>query len=611
MKLTACKTTTTTIYYIQKSYRTDSGKSSTKTVERLGTMEELEARFGKENTLEAAKAYVKSLTLKEKEEVREVSVKLSPAVRLPMDEQNCFNGGYLFLQKVYHELGIDRICDKIQEKHSFMYNLNEIMKGLIYTRIMYPGSKRSSLEDAKRFIEQPQYDLHQVYRSLSVMAEEMDFIQARLYKNSLALGERRTRVVYYDCTNYFFETEMEEGLRQYGHSKESRPNPIVQLGLFVDMDGIPLAFCINPGNTAETTTLKPLEQKLMADFGMEQLVVCTDAALSSGDNRYFNDGSGRAYITVQSLKTLKEDLQEWSLSPEGWKIKGDKDNNLYDISKIDEDGCLETVFYKDRWINEEVNVKLTTEKGEPIVNSKGKQKTKKVSLSQHLIVTYSVKYKRYLRSLRDRQIERAAAKIEKGASAVEKTSQNSPSRFISRVSATQDGELAQFTSYELNREMIEQEERFDGFYGICTNVKDNPVDVMRFNSLRWTVEDGFRVTKTDFDARPVYVRRDDRIKAHFITCVLALTVLRYLEKKINKGSMNFSTGSIISTLADMNFASIPGEGYMPVYKRTALTNSLHATADFITDTQVVTKRTMRSIISSTKTGKVRKKSKKM
>lgn len=611
MKLAISKSKNTTLYYIQKSFRTDTGKSTSKTVEKLGTFEDLKARFGEENTMDAVKAYMKELSKADRDENRAVSVRFSPAVRVDMNKQACFNGGYLFLQKVYHELGIDRICEKIQKKHSFEYDLNEIMKGLIYTRIMYPGSKRSSLEDAKRYIEQPEYDLHQIYRSLSVMADEMDYIQSALYKNSQVIGERKTRVVYYDCTNYFFETESEDGLRQYGHSKENRPNPIVQMGLFVDMDGIPLAFCIHPGNTAETSTMKPLEQKMMTEFGMEQLVVCTDAALSSGDNRYFNDGPGRAYITVQSLKMMQEKLQQWALSPEGWKMKGDKEDRTFNLNEINEDDCVKTIFYKDMWINEDVNVKLTDKKGDPIKDEKGKQKTKKVALSQHFIVTYSVKYKRYLRAIRARQIERAEAKIAQGANGVEKTSQNSPSRFINRVSVTQEGEVAEYTSYELNREMIEQEERFDGFYGICTNLKDDPVEIMQYNSLRWQVEDDFRVTKTEFDARPVYVRRDDRIKAHFITCVLALTVMRYLEKKINKGSTNFSTRSIISTLTDMNFVSIPGEGYVPTYTRTALTNSLHATADFITDTQIVTKRMMRSIISSTKKGVVRKKSKKM
>ena len=320
MKLTISKSKNATLYYVQKSYRTESGKSSTRTVERLGTIEEVEARFGKENTMEAVKAYIKELTKTDKELRRNVVVKFSQSALIKHDAQRCFNGGYLFLQKVYHELGLDKICKKIEKKHKNEYDLNEILSMLLYTRVLYPGSKLSSLEDAKRFIEQPKADIHQVYRALSLLAKEMDDIQAAVYKNSLKLGKRNDSVIYYDCTNYYFESEEETGLRQYGHSKESRPNPIVQMGLFTDKDGIPLAFCVNPGNTAETTTLKPLEDKLREKFGISKVVVCTDGGLASYENR-LNDHIGeRAFITVQSLKRLEKPLQEWSLQTTGWKI---------------------------------------------------------------------------------------------------------------------------------------------------------------------------------------------------------------------------------------------------------------------------------------------------
>lgn len=172
-----------------------------------------------------------------------------------------------FLQKVYYELGLDRICRTVCKSHKNEYNLNEILSRLLYTRVLYPGSKLSSLEDSKRFIEQSGTELHQIYRALSLLAKESDAIQAAVYKNSLKLGRRNTQVLYYDCTNYFFESEEEGGLKQYGCSKENRPNPIVQMGMFMDMEGIPLAFCINPGNTNEQVTLKPLEQKLNDSFG--------------------------------------------------------------------------------------------------------------------------------------------------------------------------------------------------------------------------------------------------------------------------------------------------------------------------------------------------------
>lgn len=592
MKLTISKSKNATLYYVQKSYRTDSGKSSTRTVERLGTIEEVKARFGEENTMDAVKEYIKGLTLADKEQRRDVVVKLSQNKMIKQNEQNSYNGGYLFLQKVYYELGLDKICNKIEKRHRNEYGLNSILSMLLYTRILYPGSKLSSLEDAKNFIEQPKVDIHQVYRALSLLSKESDGIQAAVYKNSLKLGARHDKVIYYDCTNYYFESEEENGLRQYGRSKENRPNPIVQMGLFTDMDGIPLAFCINPGNTAETTTLKPLEDKLKEDFGLSKVVVCTDGGLASYENRKNDHVGERAFITVQSLKKLEKSLQDWSMETTGWKIAEFKDTNEtqkadmdkqhdkeYDLSKLDPKEYANMLFYKERWIK---------------VGKKNDQ------LEQRLIVTFSFKYKEYLQHIREKQIARAQSIIERGV--VEKCGkgQNDPKRFIKRDSCTVDGELAEYTSYSLNQEMIDQEARFDGFYGICTDLEDKATDIIKTNGGRWIIEDCFRITKTEFEARPVYLQRDDRIKAHFLTCFLALILYKYLAKKINRAGCHFSANNIISTLKDMNFVSIAGEGYIPTYTRTDLTNNLHGSAGFRTDTQIVSKQRMKSIISESK-----------
>ena len=592
MKLTISKSKNATLYYVQKSYRTDSGKSSTRTVERLGTIEEVKARFGEENTMDAVKAYIKELTLADKEQRRDVVVKLSQNKMIKQNEQNSYNGGYLFLQKVYYELGLDKICNKIEKRHKNEYGLNSILSMLLYTRILYPGSKLSSLEDAKNFIEQPKVDIHQVYRALSLLSKESDGIQAAVYKNSLKLGARHDKVIYYDCTNYYFESEEENGLRQYGRSKENRPNPIVQMGLFTDMDGIPLAFCINPGNTAETTTLKPLEDKLKEDFGLSKVVVCTDGGLASYENRKNDHVGERAFITVQSLKKLEKSLQDWSMETTGWKIAEFKDTNEaqkadmdkqhdkeYDLSKLDPKEYANMLFYKERWIK---------------VGKKNDQ------LEQRLIVTFSFKYKEYLQHIREKQIARAQSIIERGV--VEKCGkcQNDPKRFIKRDSCTVDGELAEYTSYSLNQEMIDQEARFDGFYGICTDLEDKATDIIKTNGGRWIIEDCFRITKTEFEARPVYLQRDDRIEAHFLTCFLALILYKYLAKKINRAGYHFSANNIISTLKDMNFVSVAGEGYIPTYTRTDLTNNLHGSAGFRTDTQIVSKQRMKSIISESK-----------
>ena len=569
-----------TYLYALKSFRKEDGKCTTKVVEKFGTVEELREKLNGEDPIEWARARVAEMTAIEKEENKRVVVEYDPKAYIQKGEQRSYNGGYLFLQKIYYELGLDYICKKIAKKHKLLkYDLNGILSMLIYTRILYPGSKRSSLEDARKFFEQPECSLEQVYRALSLLAEEFNEIQADVYKRSLKLGKRNTQVVYYDLTNYFFEWEEEGGLVQFGHCKEGRPLPIVQMGLFMDHDGFPLAMCIEPGNKAETSTLKPMEQILKDKFGLSKLVVCTDGGLSSYENRKNDSVGDRSFITVQSLKKLKECLQEWALDCRGWRTAGsDKE---YDISTLDPAEYYETLFYKERW--------------DPTKMSTGE------TLEQRIIVTFSFKYREYLAYVRERQVNRAVALLQKGQGATSKRkSPNDAKRFIKAEHCTTDGELAQIESYSLNQEMIDQESRFDGFYALCTDLEDPAPAIIRLNGGRWIIENGFRIMKTDFDARPVYVRRDDRIKAHFLTCFLALLIYKYLEKKVNRAGKHFTTEEIVDTLRSMDFLSIAGEGYVPTYTRTDLTNHLHGSAGFRTDTQIVTRQKMRGIIAQTK-----------
>lgn len=577
MKLSIKKSGRFTYLYAVKGYRDDRGVSTSKVVTKFGTVEELRERLAGEDPVEWARAQVREMTALEKAGNREVRVKYKPSVRLKKDEQRSFNVGYLFLQKIYHELGLDRICEKISDKHKFEFDLDGILSRLLYTRIMYPGSKRSSLEESKRYIEQPAGDLHEIYRALSVLSGESDFIQAQVYRNSGKVTTRNTGVIYYDCTNYYFESERENGLRQYGVSKEHRANPIVQMGLFMDMDGMPLAFNINPGNTSEQLTMLPLEQKLNDNFKISKMIVCTDAGLSSYENRKSNSVGERSFITVQSLKKLQAYLQEWALQPEGWMMKGKEADRMFDIGRLDEQQkeIYNATFHKSRWINEN-------------------------GLEQKLIVTFSPKYRDYLRYIRNRQLERAGKAVEKGGAKLANRRSTDYRRFISQASYTPDGELAPMTSYALDMEMVSQEERFDGYYGVCTDLSDDDTAILRHNGFRWKVEDCFRVLKTDFEARPVFLRRDDRIRAHFLTCFLSLLIIRMLENKVNRAGRKFSVRQISDTLAAMDFCSIPGEGFVPTYTRTTLTDHLHGSAGFRTDYQIITKQEMRRIISSSK-----------
>ena len=569
MRLQISKSKNASSLYVTKSIYVN-GVSTSKVVEKLGTYDELKEKLNGEDPIEWAKAYVAELTRKEKEEKREVLVRYSPAKQIEKDEQKSFNGGYLFLQQIYHQLGLSKISKVISDKYKFTYNLDSVLSRLVYSRIIFPASKLATCEQSKLFMEKPEFELQHVYRSLEVLAKESDYIQSELYKNSLKICDRNKGILYYDCTNYFFETEQEDGLRQYGVSKEHRPNPIVQMGLFMDGDGFPLAFCINKGNTNEQVTLKPLEKKIISDFGLSRFVVCTDAGLASVANRKFNDIQDRAFITTQSIKKLKASLREWALDSTGWKMSGS--DVLYDLTELNEDSNLDLTFYKERWIKEK-------------------------DLEQKLIVTFSTKYQKYQQSIRNRQIERAQKVIDTNPGKLKKCNSNDYKRFISKSHCTENGEVAENESYSIDTDLIAGEAAYDGFYAVCTNLDDDASAIIKVNQRRWEIEESFRIMKSEFKARPVYLQRDDRIEAHFTTCFISLMIYRILEKKLGE---KYTCHDIVTGLRDMNFFEITGEGYLPTYTRTDLTDDLHDAFGFRTDYQIVNTKQMKKIFKDTK-----------
>ena len=568
MRLQIVKSKNAQSLYVVKSIYHNK-KRTNKVIEKLGTYEHLKNVLN-EDPIVWAKKYVEELNKKEKEGTRDILVKYSPTKIIEKNLQTSFNVGYLFLEKIYYDLGLNNICNEISNKYKFNYDFDNILSRLIYSRIIYPSSKLATFELSKKYIEQPNFELHDIYRALEVIAKETDFIQAELYKNSLKVSKRNTNILYYDCTNYFFEIEQESGLRQYGPSKEHRPNPITQMGLFMDGDGIPLAFGITAGNTNEQVTLTPLEEKILEDFKLSKFIVCTDAGLASTTNRKFNNKDKRAFITTQSIKKLKKPLMDWALSPDKWHLSGDKkEYNINDIEKDETnmDLCKDRIFFKERWINEN-------------------------GLEQKLIVTYSLKYRNYQRQIRNSQIERAKVAIANKSFKLDKCNQNDFKRFIKKTNITKDGEVAEKKVLTLNTDIIQKEEKFDGFYGVCTNLDDNPEEIIKVNQRRWEIEESFRIMKSEFKARPVYLSRDDRITAHFTTCYLSLVILRFLEKILEE---KYTSSQIIDCLREMNFTESIGNGYIPTYTRTDLTDDLHEKFDFRTDYQIITKSNIKKI----------------
>lgn len=574
MRLSISKSKNSTLFYIIESTYINK-KHSTRIVEKLGTLEEVKAKAGNEDPITWAKNYAIELTNKEKENKRCIIKYYSQSKLLNKNENHFFNGGYLFLQNIYYDLKLNNICKSITDKYQFKYDLNNILSNLIYSRIIYPSSKLKTLDLSKNFIEQPHFEYQHILRSLEIIAKESDFIQSELYKNSLKYSKRNDKILFYDCTNYFFEIEDDDDFRKYGKSKEHRPNPIIGMGLFMDGDGIPLAFDTFPGNTNEQVTLKPLEQKIINDFDNSKFVVCTDAGLASNANKKFNNKNNRKYVTTQSLKKIKSFLKEWATDlSKGWKF--DNSDKTFDISKLRNDDELikkyyNKVFYKERWIKEN-------------------------GIEERLIITYCPKYQEYQKRIREKQITRAQNIIEKNPKKIKSNNENDPKRFINTISTTKNGEYAEEAHHILNEEKILEEAKFDGLYGICTNLEDDVSEIIKINKRRWEIEESFRIMKTEFKSRPVYLSREDRIRAHFTTCFLALVIFRYLEKKLDE---KYTPSQIIETLKNMNF-NYKVNDYIPTYTRTDLTDLLHKKFNFRTDYEIISEKNMKKIFKQTK-----------
>ncbi|GAA0808512.1 hypothetical protein GCM10008910_50520 [Faecalicatena orotica] len=573
MRVTTSKSKNSESFYITKSYTNAQGKSTSKTIRKLGTLAELSKRLGtdRDGVMAWAEEEARLETLKYKSEMEDAVVMIPFHSNKLMDcnRKKFFAGGYLFLQSVYYGLKMDSICTKIRSRYKFEYDLNAILSDLIYTRVLEPSSKSASFTAAKQFLEAPAYQLHDIYRALSVLAKELDFIQAEVYKNSFFLGRRNDKILYYDCTNYYFEMEQEDGCKKYGKSKEHRPNPIIQMGLFTDGDGLPLAFSLFPGNQNEQKSLKPLETKILQQFGCEKFIYCSDAGLASEDNRAFNHLGQRAFIVTQSIKKLPAEDHEWALNRNGFKRLAD--DSTADITQLtDED--KQGIFYKD----------------EPYT-------TKKVH--QRLIITYSPKYAAYQKAVRGEQVARAEKMVSSGSLKRQRKNPNDPARFVNKVSVTKAGEKADI-HYYLDLDRIAEEEKYDGLYAVCTDLLDDDVaDILNVSEGRWQIEDCFRTMKTEFEARPVYLSREDRIKAHFLTCFLALLHFRLLKRSLKSPC---TTEQLLQILKSMNFADIEEQGFMPLYERQTITDELHEACGFRTDYQFLTKRKMKEIQKKSK-----------
>ncbi|MDI6453803.1 IS1634 family transposase [Peloplasma aerotolerans] len=539
------------LYYLAKSVRT--GKQvKTVNIEKLGKHSDLILKH--KDPLTYLKAYAKKRTAEEKEDFLSIKIDLQQAVLHHKDQKTShsklLNIGYFFLNDIYKALKLDTFFKDITKDTKVEYNPHQALKFLTFARILDPKSKLGTFDDLNNYYEKPKIKLQDIYKTLDLVSEHLDQYQTHLYRESINISKRNTSILYYDCTNYFFEIECEDHFRKYGQGKDHKPNPIVQMGLFMDGDGIPLAFSLNPGNTNEQQTTLPLEKKIVKDFKLSNFIYVSDGGLNSNETRFYNSFGNRDYIVTQSLKKLKRSEQDLILTDDHWQsISTGKLKSLSTLKDDDQD-----TYYKVMWIDHPIDVGLRelTQSG---------QLKKKTSFKQRLIVTYQKKYALYQSALRLKQIQRAADLIQ--SNRVDQVSQNSPKRLIE-----QKGEV----SYDLDLDKIKDEIKYDGYYALVTSLEDDDVkDILKASARRWEIEESFRILKSNFKARPVFHRKDTRIISHFAICFTALLVYRLLEKKLDS---KYTIYEIIDTLRALNVVSLNEALFKSTYSGSELLDQL-------------------------------------
>ena len=586
-------------YSIIEDYHRN-GKRTTKIVDYIGNYNTVLELAQKEN-IDVSTYLNNYLNRYKKEhqivqEPEEVIIKKYSNKLIPKNVINKYNIGYLFLKDIYYSLKIDKIVNDISKNYKFKFDLNEVLSNLVFSRIIYPSSKLKTFELSKNFIETPKYNLENIYRGLTYLNNNLDYLQKEIYNNSKLVVNRDTRIIYFDCTNYYFDINEEDDLRKYGKGKDHKPNPLVGMGLFMDGNGLPIAMNIFPGNNNETQKLIPLQKKIIKDFDLKnkKTIICTDAAMCTDDIKYFNVQDGRSFVITQSIKKLKEDYKKEVFEDDDWRIIGDL-RNTYKLSDIlnDEEKIkdnYETIFYK-------------------II------KTETDHVVQDLIVTFQIKYRDYLRNVRNGQIERAKNKISstnKGDKIKLSVNPNDYRRLIKEQVTTilkketkkEDNSLNEenkkekyFYTYSIDEEIIKEEEKYGGYYGITTNLVGDIQDILNISKNRWEIEESFRILKTDFDSGTIHLSREDRITAHFLTCFISLLIYRILENKLD---YKYTNTKIIEKLKDMLVYEEKGVGYSPAYVRDDLTDDLHEIFGFRTDYEINTYENFKKIFDNIK-----------
>ncbi len=593
MKLNYDKKSKDPTYFIQMGIR-NGKKTTTKNVKRIGKHSELLAITT--DPLAYAKEQVALFNQQYKEGKTDLSFKIDFSEKLSFSDDTAskstlLNIGYFILQHIYHDLRIRDFLSDIQAGSKATFDCDTINRFLTFARILEPDSKLGTFDKLDTYYERPSFGYQHILRFMDLLQAHFDDYLEHLFLNSCRVVMRNTSVCYFDCTNYYFESEREDeeyvdevtgeilkGLRRYGPSKQHQPSPLVQMGLFMDGNGIPISMCITPGSDNEQTCAVPLEKKIAKMFHGRPFIYCADAGLGSYDIRTFNSMKGRAFIVTQSVKKLSEKLQQAVFSDCDYRRLSNHDPvtiqemKAFDRFKEDNLPLYQDVVYKILIADKAVDTGLYEEK--TYKNGKTKMVKAKGLLKQRIIVTFSRKMMEYQRHIRNGQIERAQKILDNYNVEDVKKGPHDVTRFIKRTSVGKDGEKAS-DHYAIDRAVIEKEEQYDGYYAVATNLEDRAEDILAINSRRYKIEDCFRVLKTNFDARPIHHRNRRRIIAHFMICYTALLIYRLLENKLDEYGTHFTTDEILETLKNMNVTNTQDLFYTAAYQSSKVCTSLN------------------------------------
>lgn len=564
-------------YYIQQGFR-NGKKTTTKNIKRLGKHSEL--LLITDNPLEYAKNEVKKMNEEYRSGRSEFIVTMDFNERIPSTDSPCsnftsLNIGYLYLKDIYAKLNLSDFFKSVSSDRKITYDCNKICQFLTYARILDPASKYGTYDKLDTYYEKPQVEYQHMIRFLDILDRNSDQYLKHLFDNSENIVKRDTSVMYYDCTNYFFETEKPDeeivdevtgeiilGLRQFGISKENKTSPIVEMGLIMDSRGIPISMCIHPGNTNEQLTAVPLEKEVIKMTGNKKFIYCADAGLGSYNIRKFNDMGGRAYIVTQSVKKLGQEIKDIVFNDSNYRLLSNDDAiTLKEMRTFNKKGANNLSLYNDfAYKVIPANTAMDTGLYEEKVYKNGRTKKVKAkgTLHQFIIVTFSRKMMEYQRTIRERQLERAKKLLRLKDPEKIKKGPNDIRRFLKNTSSDT-------ANYVLDMDKIHEEEKYDGFYAVATNLDDSAKDILAVAQNRYKIEDCFRIMKTNFDARPVFLRKPERIRAHFLICYTALLIYRLMECKLDDNLTHVTTSNLIKTLRNMNVVNMDDMYYKSIY----------------------------------------------